>query len=64
MTTRIKVGIRLRPFLDNELKNGFSNSRISVDPNKNEIGNNKTLKPFSKSIVLQNLHTFIKNFKT
>lgn len=30
-TARIKVGIRVRKFLDGELRNGYSNSRITID---------------------------------
>lgn len=37
MTTRIKVGIRLRPFLEWEESKGYSNSRIEVDHESNEI---------------------------
>lgn len=37
MTSKIKAAIRVRPFLNSELKNGYSNTKISIDPKKKEI---------------------------
>ncbi|EAR98263.2 kinesin motor catalytic domain protein (macronuclear) [Tetrahymena thermophila SB210] len=37
MTTRIKVGIRVRPFLDSEKEKGYANSRVQIDEQTKEI---------------------------
>jgi hypothetical protein len=34
---RIKVGIRVRQFLDSETRNGYTNNRIDIDEQKKEI---------------------------
>lgn len=55
MTTKIKVGIRLRPFLDSEMSKGYANSRIEVDHSSKEIKvlveNNKPRKAFKFDYV-------------
>ena len=37
MSTRIKVGVRLRPFIDYEKKQGYKNTKIQPIKDKNEI---------------------------
>ena len=37
MSTRIKVGVRLRPFIDQEKKQGYKNTKILPIKDKNEI---------------------------
>jgi hypothetical protein len=34
---RIKVGIRVRQFIDSEIRNGYTNSRIKIDEHKKEV---------------------------
>jgi hypothetical protein len=37
MSTRIKVAVRIRPILENEKRQGYKNTRISIDSDKSEI---------------------------
>lgn len=37
MSNKIKAAIRVRPFLSSEVKNGYENSKISIDHKKKEI---------------------------
>jgi hypothetical protein len=34
MSNKIKAAIRVRPFLPTEVKNGYANSKISIDHKK------------------------------
>ncbi len=37
MSSKIKAAIRVRPFLHSEIKNGYSNSLLSIDHKNKEI---------------------------
>lgn len=37
MSNKIKAAIRVRPFLQSEVKNGYSNTKIAIDHKKKEI---------------------------
>lgn len=37
MTTKIKVAVRVRPFLENEKKQGHKNTKLNINKEKNEI---------------------------
>jgi DNA replication protein DnaC len=40
MSTRIKVAVRVRPFLESEIRNGYSNSLLSSSKDRNEVSLN------------------------
>lgn len=37
MSNKIKAAIRVRPFLASEVKNGYTNTKITIDHKKKEI---------------------------
>lgn len=37
MSNKIKAAIRVRPFLPSQVKNGYTNSKVTIDHKKKEI---------------------------